>query len=256
MAKHTIGKLPLVEVWQATVLRLSVFPSQSAEINDADWWSDLVGRDPDSKSEQPRRGTKQVMGAFESGRLNLNISPGKIDWIFEAVFDVNSEEKGPPYLGAFSDVKGIFLKLMHNWLKFETTPEIHRLAFGAKLLIPVDSYQQGNEIMDIYLPAVEVDTANSTDLSYQINRPRVYSGEISNLIINRLAKWSVLRWLITIGEKEVLSSQVGSGFVCELELDINTADEFQGALPQEKLVDLFTELLRQGVEIASEGDIK
>jgi hypothetical protein len=43
--------------------------------------------------------------------------------------------------------------------------------------------------------------------------------------------------------------------VCRLELDINTAEDFVGELPHEPLPDLFQELTKLGLEIATQGDI-
>jgi len=133
--------------------------------------------------------------------------------------------------------------LMLRWLA--GCPPLQRLAFGAVLTRPVDDLLTGYRQISDYLPFVQLDPESSSDFSYQINRPR-NSTVISGLRINRFSRWSVAR---------VFASTFDTQIGCRVELDINTAQEFQGELPQEKLPVIIQELVDLGKEIAENGDI-
>jgi hypothetical protein len=144
---------------------------------------------------------------------------------------------------------------MTKWI--QTLPMI-RLAFGAVLLQPVDGLAEGYRLLSSYVQ-LQIDPENTSDLLYQINRRRVSSSGITGLTINRLAKWSVLRlqrnlFMLSPGSP-VQSHTQSEAFACRLELDINTAPEFEGELPQAELPSLIQELVEMGREIAEQGDI-
>ena len=119
----------------------------------------------------------------------------------------------------------------------------------------------GYELIGQYLPSVKLDPENSTDFSFQINRPRPSTSGISKLQINRLSRWSVARLSgmvvqVTSGEPTARVFESTEGLhACRVELDINTAPSSDGAFPKENLATLVKELLGLGVEIAMSGDI-
>ena len=94
---------------------------------------------------------------------------------------------------------------------------------------------------------------------YRINHPRDSSSGITDLRVNRLTKWSVaLRRGVgfSVGPTGVSGVSPGQAFfACRLDLDINTAVDFQSQLSREQLPQIFQELVDLGNEIAGEGDI-
>src|SRR5436190_1193852 len=69
---------------------------------------------------------------------------------------------------------------------------ITRLAFGAVLAQPTEDRHSGYVQIAKYLPSIRLDVDGSSDFLFQINRPRPSRVGIENLLINRLARWSVL----------------------------------------------------------------
>jgi hypothetical protein len=244
--------------WQVQVLRLTAFPSPSARVVEPTWWTDLVGEPPETRISRPRIGGHQEEGPFRGGRLLLTVQPNRIDWRFTAVDEEEREVETIPIIGSLPESVGIFLPLMRRWFELETCLPAQRLAFGAILLQPVEDRSAGYRQISLYLPCVELDPEGSSDFSYQINRPRDSGSGITDLRINRLSKWSVAaraRAQLSIGSAAVRYSRSQEDFSCRLELDINTAADFQEELTCEQLPQVFEELVDLGQEIAREGDI-
>lgn len=256
--QNVAERLPLT-AWQVKTLRLTAFPSPSAQFLEPTWWADLVGEPPESKTLRPRERVQQEEGLFEGKKLVLNARPTRIDWLFTPIDDRELEVEDFPTLGPFSESLDIFLPLMLRWFELETCPSVQRLAFGAILLHSVESRQAGDRQISAYLPSVQLDLEGSSDLLYQINRPRDSSSGVPDLRINRLSKWSVatmksVAFSMRAASVEYISAR-GEHFACRLELDINTSQYFQGELAREQLPQVFQELVDLGKEIAREGDI-
>ena len=125
--------------------------------------------------------------------------------------------------------------------------------------MPVDNRKSGYELIANYLPNVKLDPIGSSDFLYQINRTRNSQLGISDLEINRLSKWSVVkRGLARIDilpEARVSLFPSSETFSCRLELDVNTSGDYKNDIPSEKLADVFHELVDFAKEIALKGDI-
>lgn len=250
---------PPITAWLAQTLRLTAFPSPVAEIADPTWWNDLVGEPPETRVSHPRKGEQREEGLFEGEKLTLRVQPTRIDWLFASADDQERQLEGIPTVGPFLDSVDIFFSLMRHWFELEACPAVQRLAFGAVLLQPVENREAGYRKLSPYLPFVELDPKGSSDFSYQINRPRDSKLRIPDLTINRLSKWSVatMRGVgLSLSPASVVDYALGEAFfACRLELDINTAQDFQEEISPEQLPAVFQELVDLGREIASEGDI-
>ena len=161
-----------------------------------------------------------------------------------------------PLIGPFPKSLESFVPLMRNWLN--SCLPVVRVAFGAILLQPVKTQQEGYQLIAEYLPSVKLSPGESSDFSYQINRPRDSKTGIPNLRINRLTKWSVAQYFerrvpMAPGAIRHFDSEVRLD--CRLELDINTAPDFQEDLPSGELSRIFEELVALGEEIATKGDL-
>src|SRR5262249_17916290 len=100
-----------------------------------------------------------------------------------------------------------------------------------------------------------------SDFLYRINRRVGSSSGIPNLEINRLSTWSAAQYTLAIRARLPGELPAGPGqsitqqYVCALELDINTAQDFPGdILPPEALPRIFAELVDRGMELAAKGD--
>ena len=248
-------------VWRVETLRLTVFPTSLPDISGIKWWEDVVAEPPESKTLQVRAGVLQETGPFKGGLCNLSLhcQPQRIDSLFSPILKETQELANFPTFSNFPDSVKLFEETLLPWL--EQCPPTNRIAIGIVLILAVADRKAGYDLLGQYLPAVKVDSENSRDFSFQINRPRPSQSGISNLQINRLSRWSVARLSgivvhVISGEPtpRVFESKEGLD-ACRVELDINTAPISDGAFPKEILSALVKELMDLGVEIATNGDI-
>jgi len=247
-------------MWSVNTLRITSFPSPGAEIrdpNEVSWWTQLVGELPTDRKIHPRKGEFQEEGPFAGGKLIWRALPFRIDW---RLVPLPPEESLTllSVLGDFNDVLPTFLDLMNRWFELKTCPPAHRLAFGAILYDFVKERKEGYQKLSEYLHSVKLDSENSSDFFYQINRPRDASTGIEGLKLNRLSKWSVASAQVrgfTVGSEYKSVQGAPEEFACVLELDINTPQSFEGVFPPEKFREIFDELVESGREISKEGDI-
>ncbi len=232
-------------VWLANLLRISAFPSATAEIDSSNWWVAVVGEPAESQVLLPKKRLSREEGPLGSGRLILETQPTRIDWVFSKTLDGDA-------LGHFTIVTEQFASLMDRW--FDIFDSIQRLAFGAILSFSVNSKTEGYERLQSFLKRVQLDPQNSSDFLYQINRPRTFKHDDFEIRINRLSKWTVaLSQTLEISPES--NHLISSQYACNLDLDINTDAEFKTELPKELLNDIFRVFIEYAMEISSEGDI-
>ena len=257
MVMQDRGNRLAIAAWDVESLRLTAFPIPASPIEDVGWWESLMGEPPEVEVVRPREGGKRMEGTFEHGRLVIQTSPARID-LLAIPSPAQEATSGFLKIGKFEQILGRFDEVMHRWLTLDSCPEIQRVAFGAVLLSPVDSKVSGYRQLAAYLPSVTIDPEHSTELFYQINRPRESATGIPDLKINRLSKWSVAQ-ISTAGlvlePARILYHDVPQGYLaCRLELDINTAAERREPLPREIVSNVWQELLNLGREIVIDGD--
>lgn len=244
--------------WQSQSLRVTAFPSPEAQVGEVSWWSELTGGQPDERTSRPKTGSLREQGAFERGRLGLSIEPERVDWVFAAVRPAGAEDEPLPVLGSFNDTLPLLMGVVDRWLDLADVPPIHRLAFGSVLVQPVENRATGYRLLADYLPSIAIDPDGSSDFLYQINRPRLSASGVPGLRINRLSKWSVS---LTLGTKVTmgppgLTVAISEGVsACRLELDVNTAPDYEGDLPKGRLAGVLHELAGMALEIAQRGDV-
>jgi len=254
MIEPTAANRPELEAWIANSLRMTAILSPAAQLPEHSFWEELVGQPPESITSQPRTGVHQEDGSFEGGRLSVIVQPARVDWILTV--DDNQATNSPiPSIGQFVYLLNVFTDKMTHWL--ERSPPLQRLAFGSILLLPMYDESSARQQLFAYLPFEPQNFENAQEFLYQINRPRSSSSGISNLQINRLSKWSALKWRTVNFPLNNLSNYSASPYslACCIELDINTSPDYQEDLPKEKLPQIFRELVDLGKEIVKEGDI-
>lgn len=243
-------------LWKVGQVRLTAFPIAPLEYSLFNWWPELTGEKPENRRELPRNGKLTEEGNFTSKKLRLNIEPGRVDWFFESSDENASQSFELPTLGKWPEAIDEFSKLVKRWSKLNSLPKFRRLAFGAILSQPVNGLKEGYERLNEYLSAVQLDTGNSSDFFYQINRPRAKSTVLPEVSVNRLSKWSVSRLESGFISLEQMLPPVKKKtfFACRLELDISTAVDYAHEL--EKLEMLYDEFVDLAIEISQRGDIK
>ena len=242
--------------WQVETLRLTAL-SPSSDLGEAeDHWGQVVGGEPESTETRKGMMTK-LAGPFHERQLSLIIRPDRLDWLISSLVGPESAP-GVHTAGEFVATLETMKEVVAKWADWEGCPPLGRIALGAVLLSPTESRESGYRQLQPYLPKVTLDASISSDFSYQINRRRRAESLRSGLEINRLSKWSVV--FFQIGAL-VLSGGRGKNVVgseehaCRLELDVNTALEFEGEFPREEVPGIFDYLCALAVEISKEGDL-
>lgn len=244
--------------WRVELMRLTAF-MPAINISETDkWWETVIGEPPDSKTSRLKGATQTMEGHLGVGKLVLNVDVNRVDWLTVPNISVDQEIKEPPNIGAYTEVVDLFSSKMVRWLQFK--PSTVRLAWGATLTLPVEDRESGYKRLINYLPMLKIDPVGSSELFYQINRPR-QSKVVSGLAINRLQKWSVMKvqrlnvQLIPSQAQQIVGSVTPGFDGCRLELDINSTGDRSELLPQDQLESLYMELVSIGSEIAAYGDI-
>lgn len=223
-------------------------------------WTALVGSSPERIDQRPKEGITNVEGPFEGARLTLTRSPMRSDWIWIVESDLTAPRIEIPSIGEFEKVDKTFLTLANQWLSRDQS--LTRLAFGCILVLPVAGKEEGYKRLGNFLPQLAIDPVGSSDLVYQINRPRT-SRVIDGLRVNRLSRWSVaisqamsLQFSLSTGAAEAVGGPTGPGLsACRLQLDINSDQTQTVPLRSDMLVPLLNEFVELAREIATGGDM-
>jgi len=244
-----------VSAWQVESLRSTAFPTpQAAQVDAGDWWEKLIGKVPENRITRAREAFLQDEGHIGNGKLVMSVQPARIDWLYTVDRDATPDKW---WIGPFADAADLFLGLMSRW--FDVCPPSQRLAFGAVLKLPAPDRLTGYQMLSTYLHDVTLDPEGSSDLLYQINRPRKSRTGIPELAINRLSKWAVAR--LGVGSIAIAPDTraqffpASVTFACHLELDINTAADLKGEIPKDRYMEVFRELVDLAREMLSRGDI-
>ena len=243
--------------WKVESLRCTAFPVQDASFDPSNWWTDIIGEQPEQVTTKSIEGTYNAQGSRLGGILQLSVQPIRIQWTLGPnPPDDQGESWQIPNVGGNNQIPK-FLEVVKSWL--EVAPNLSRLAFGAVLLDIVDDTQTGYDQLDNLLPNVDVDSSEMTDFLYQVNRCRS-SGAVEGVRINRLSKWSVAAvspMTIKIqGDQQIVQKFVGEPIsAVRLEVDINNVPNPEYHFDNESAIKIFDELASMGLEISTSGDV-
>jgi hypothetical protein len=260
MDQTNLGQPPL-EAWQVNQMRLTAFLTPSAQLQDFNWWQVVVGESPEKKIFKPKISSIQEEGLVGLGKLSLIVGPDRADWFYSAYEERDKSPFPSPMLmiGLFPDVLETFLRFMMKWLQLDTCPPIQRIAFGVVSTLPVSSRKTGYQLLSHYLHALQIDPDGSSDLLYQINRPRQTELNLFDKQINRLSKWSVMTYkegLLQISPSVIQQLPIREEFACRLEIDINTSENIREGLSRVLLPTVYNHLVDLGKEIFINGDVQ
>jgi hypothetical protein len=252
------GNLPPLDVWRPESFRFTAFPTDIVPSEQVSWWDALVSVPAETVVSRPKAAQYEAQGEFEGRRLSLQIQPGRIEWNLKPIVKAVTpdEQFNVAMLGTFSEALASLSRIVSSWLP--QAPALNRLAFGAIAFQPVDTGSMGNILIQKYLPGLSIDPEGSSDLFYQINRPRS-STNVSGLRFNRLSKWSVQvaqRINLVLGGPSAVQRTIDFEAACKLEVDINTFPDFGASLPPGLLTTLLQEMSALGCEIAQKGDVR
>lgn len=246
-----------IGVWDVESLRVTIFPPagfQSAEQHTA-LWQKVTGQPPESINLNPRQGLTQAFGSIRGNQFILAVQAERVDWHVRPLMLQNEPPQGIPtvvdpqnMLGAIHD------GLQHSLNTIRVVP---RLAFGLSLVREVANVPIGMQQLSHYLHNVTLDWSGSTDFIYQINRKR-RATSVPHAEINRLGRWSVeeigsIAFRVMSGQPTVRQDS-GIHYVRKLVTDINTTHA-TGAVANNKIHDLFHEMVSISNELATEGDV-
>jgi hypothetical protein len=243
-------------------LRITTFISQPLdEAQVRAWWDQANPQPIDDPIVQTGRGITNITGRRGAMALALRAERERVSWLCEPVLQgPDARPAGLASLGPMPDVIAPFQEYARRILGAASCPQSERLAFGAVLLRQTPSREDGYRELQGYLHSLRLDPANCRDLFYQVNRQRP-SAVVSGCPVNRLSKWSLahihnIQVVIEIGGRPPTTHQDGDMILAvRVELDINTAREFQGQFLPEQQHKVLAELLDMGLEISEKGDI-
>jgi hypothetical protein len=241
--------------WLVRSLRLTVFRARNA----IDWhvpdWVEVVGAEPQSRLTQAG-GVQIAVGPFGEGQLQLGhrqgVSP-RADLHYLAAPDPS----GAPELrtlGPFPEAIRPFGPIADALLR--RSRGVSRIAFGVEYLEPVPNTDEGYRVLADRIDPHRFDLRDVQDFSYQINRRRP-SNVISDLVLNRLSRWSLLSaqvLTIDVVHGQTVTQDFGTP-AAFLSTDVNSDVTRQSPLPTTQLGALFAELQELTVELADRGDI-
>jgi hypothetical protein len=244
--------------WTADQLRCTAFTLTGTSMPAAHWWTRLAGTDPEEITSNPRLGSSQAVGKFGSRTLVVSTQPDRVDWFLSPVPIEAASIQGQaatesylPSIGNAIEAIDVFGELSKRWMTFEDIPNVTRLALGGVLSHQEVDKRAAYLRLPDYVP-VTVDP-ESSDFLFQINLP-TGSQSIEGLVINRLSKWSVTMFrLFVIGPGGPLPQDLKTTIALRAEIDINTAQEYQGELPKNQLGQIMDELIEHGRDMIMNG---
>jgi hypothetical protein len=245
-------RLPPASSWQLEFVRLIAFPASPPVFLNQEWWKDLSAELPEDFVSTRKKEFRDERGSFQDVLLALTVDFTRVVWEARPPAVVDQSGNFPTLDGPFSEKIGWFVELLNPWLK-TSCPPLLRLAFSAKLLQPAANAKEAYRILAAHLPAVNLEDGNPNDFLLQINRRKAKSDVVDGLPINRLSTWSKMN--VAIEMEKGRQFQWPDRCYSALELDINTAPEWNEVLPRDSLPRLFQELASLGVNIAERGDI-
>jgi hypothetical protein len=238
--------------WSVESLRLSVFHPERKDRSGL--WARLMGSSPESINERPRDQIFQEEGPAGRNRLFLATQSQRLDWNIVPSLPANADATKLLFLADIDQA----LSLVQGELEVSArqVQQIDRLAFGAILLQQVDNMSDGMRCLSKYLPFLDLERREGTDLLYQINRRR-RSNHVPHVLVNRLSKWSLeyaqSGALVVAPARRPRLETSEPQTVVKLVLDVNTAPE-NNAISLDRMPILLTEFLGFAQEIATRGD--
>lgn len=247
-------------VWIAESFRATFFSAVTPRPAAKEWWIEVAGSAAESLvvNEGPP-GYASASGQIERDvvLLQLMCQPGRIDWNYQIA--MKPEPDGSFVLARQVSVEesiDSFLEMISRWIP--RAPSCNRVALGCAARVPVATKEEGYRVLQSFLPAIQIDPIGSSDISYQVNRPRQSKSFAFPLSINRLSQWGVasvfMRAQATAPDQTNIQIAASSGLFAKVQIDINTPAENDHIFTQDEMRSVIRELRDLAVEILQNGD--
>src|SRR4051794_29675816 len=104
---------PLTD-WSVAQLRLTAFPVIAERRQDVNWWTVVMGQEPEMRTVKTAPAQAEISGPFQAGtsRLTLSVTPLRTDWIVAAE---PTASLWPDTIGEFPTIFPEFLERMRKW---------------------------------------------------------------------------------------------------------------------------------------------
>ena len=241
--------------WLAQQLRISIFPEIGILDSSKDLWPKSKKIGLDNENIDKNAGIKTYEGNFANFKLALAVSPIKIDLVFFVAlpFQIDKNNTQINTIGTFRESINIFSEVSAIWFKDNNFPKIIRLAFGANLIKSAESKKDAYAELAKYVP-LEINPEKMSDFNLRMNLFKP-SKIIDKLIINRLSTWNSLTItpeLALIGAPHTVK-MLPPKYISHVELDINTSQENKEAIDENKVLELYDELINNAIEVSEKG---
>lgn len=252
MKKNTKNKQ-----WNATHLRITVFPTSDFKDNPEKLWPDIEGISLEESKTKPKTLESVLEGSYNNQMIILAVLPIKFDLMIKASNELGLDSSSLPTIpniGDFSESLSNFNTIAESWLTQIDISSFKRIAFGTELIRSVSNTDEGYKQLSELLP-FPINAKDTTDFNLQINKPIIHKVNANqDLKINRLTTWDVLRRKLQVATPDDIQSsfKYPDAYYCHLVMDINTAPN-QGDFNKEKSLDLYTSLIEYGTTISNKG---
>ncbi|HZE87866.1 MAG TPA: hypothetical protein VE090_06740 [Methylomirabilota bacterium] len=243
--------------WEATHLRITLFPSIEFRDNPEKLWPKIDGLTLEESKTKPKTFESVFEGSFENLMVVMAVLPIKLDFIIKPPEQLQLDATSlptVPSLSNYTDALNRFKNLAKLWVTQMEIESYKRIAFGTELLRNVSNRDEGYKELSNLLH-LSVDGKDTTDFQLRINKPIQQEINDKKVIkINRLTTWDILRRNIGIGTAGEFptSFKYPETYYNHIILDINTAPD-QGVFTKKESFDIYTLLTKIGTDVSNRG---
>jgi len=240
--------------WEATHLRITVFPDEDFNGNSLDLFPKIDGLVRDKSTEIPQTLESLHEGSFENLRISLAVLPIKFDLVLNVGQKLDLAAVQKPQLmsvGEFENSLITFRKIVDTWITQLPVKSFKRIAFGTELAKNVESSEEGYKYLSQMLP-YPLDSRTSSDFQLQINNRTKIKVNDNEFKINRLSVWNVINLDLRLSSNKNDNFNYPRTYYTHLILDINTEDQSKNIEKNDTKI-IFDDLIKLGVEISKKG---
>jgi hypothetical protein len=239
--------------WRAKVIRFSLF--LGAPVDAAGLWNRVTGEQPVRDEKLPREGVHRQSGPWGDANLDIVSANARMDWLLTPQV---SQTSTAIFIGDLETAVSSFDSAIKKWLDQKPEIETWRLAYGLIAEFPVPDTRAAYAKLEGLIPSVRLDSANSSEFFYQINRPK-QSHAKPGMSLNRIMKWQSIVQHSYVGAMEAIGTktpmvQTSEEHFAVVELDNSTPINGAPFAP-ELLSPIYSELRDMALENISKGEI-
>jgi hypothetical protein len=245
------------EDWYAENLRLTFFGVMGWAQRPI--FTEVTGMSPAQINAQPPIQIYQEMGNLSDAYLAVTQQAGRIDIVLTDQPARNTADSEAPgykplyWIGPFRESIEAFDAISAKATSLIT--DATRVAYAITLIRQTESVHEAVGILHKFLPTIDFDPDNDTDLVFQINRP---TRDKSDRIINRLGRWEAIQ-TTTLRVSLGVPSPLPSGspiYAARIYVDISTDANNKVPFAGSEVPELVDTLRTYAIAVAENGDRK